>query len=312
MGDSLLHRAMEMRQREGTVELYLAGINKISSSRVGKHPIFNFVTGLQYLVEPDRPFVDRTKLYGNQFWYDRFLELKRFYNRPKRKFLNFYFRNGLPNTDYFQQNASELNQEYFGKPGSSPSPDDMLNGYRAIHFYAANRLMLGYHQYNLGSQFLDLIDRESAERLSVLDYGCGVSDPGILLGLEGADITIVDLDTKLLDFAEWRLRQRGIEYIAQRAHQTEEPVQLQPDTYDFVIMSEFLEHTRNPTPFLRAAIQALKPGGVLYDPVGRQYTHTVTEQHLAEARDVVESEDYKRIHREHFRSMEKNNFWQKI
>lgn len=302
---------MEMRQREGTTEMYLAGINKISSSRVGRHPIFNFVTGLQYLVEPNQPFVDRTKLYGNQFWYDRFLELRRFYNSPARRFLNFYLHNGLPNTDYFQQNASELNQEYFGKPGSSPTPEDMLQGYRAIHFYAANRLMLGYHRYDLGSRFLDLINRGSAENLSVLDYGCGVSDPGILLGLDGADVTIVDLDTKLLDFAEWRLQQRGIDYSAQRAQQVEKPVELQSEGYDLIIMSEFLEHTRDPTPFLRAAIKALKPGGVLYDPVGRQYTHTITEQHLAEARDAVESEDYKQIHREHFRLMEKSNFWQK-
>lgn len=309
---SICRRAYEKYQSEGLRSTLIAATRQLSNSPIGRNPYTNYVCSIQYLISPDYPRVKETKLYGKQFWYDRFLELSNYYGYPKSRFLEFYRENGLPNTLRFNHEAREVNQRYFGDEDTSPSPESMLEGYRRIHFFASNRGMLAYDRYSIARDYIEFGGRDiPIEDQTILDYGCGVADPPIYLNLYGANVDIVDLDTKVLDFASWRLDQRGIDHDVYRAEQTEEPVEVDKEKYGFIIMAGFLEHVGDPSVFLKFAIEKLKPGGILYDPVGREYTHDITEQHLRDAKEVVESEEYQRLHREHFDKMDQSPFWKR-
>jgi len=143
-----------------------------------------------------------------------------------------------------------------------------------------------------------------------LDYGCGVADPALYCGLRGASVTIVDLDTTVLDLAEARFEARNIEYTSYSATQTEEPISVGGQKFDFIIMSEFLEHVRNPRVFLKFTIEHLRSGGYFYDPVGRQFEHRIHQQHLKEAKETVMSAEYQRLHRKNFKHVG-DNFYRK-
>lgn len=249
----------------------------------------------------DHPQYDRTKLYGKPLWMDRYLELKHFYGESHGRFLLHWLRNGYPNTRYYGWRLGKRQRNYFGEKYDSPPPEELLAGYRAMEFHHANRFLLNYTRYHIGAASLELVDGEDdVSTYSVLDYGCGVADPAVYLGVLGASVTIVDLDTRLFDFATWRLDQRDIEPTAIRAEQTEAPVTLPNRKYDCIFMSEFLEHVRNPFPFLETVIAHLEDGGLFYDPVGTEFTHSLYGQHLKEAKEQVESPEYRTLHSENF------------
>ncbi len=90
----------------------------------------------------------------------------------------------------------------------------MLNkAYSISSFDYTLRLMMAYTRYTLVTNYLDKIKEQLGKRrkLSILDYGCGVSDIGLLFCEKGDDVTIADLDNKKFDFAIWRFKKR--EYL---------------------------------------------------------------------------------------------------
>ena len=268
-------------------------------------PLVHYVSALEYAFEPDLGIdLARVKLYELPFWASRSSELKNFYDVSDRAFLAFFLENGFPNSRYYAARLLEIEAQYFGGPEHSPSPKELFEGYANLHFRINCGLMLGGHAYAIAVEYLDLFGDRIPSELSVLDYGCGAADPAIYLATEGADVTVVDLDTRVLELARWRFDQRNLPVTAVGASQTERPVDLPDESYDFVIMSQFLEHVRNPKPFLEMAIEHLDEGGVFYDPVGTEFTHQICGQHLKEAREVVESPAYQALHRENFEHVE--------
>jgi cyclopropane fatty-acyl-phospholipid synthase-like methyltransferase len=300
----MLKRGREHLQREGPRETIKTAIRYVSA-----YPVLSYIPFLLYLDRPSEPYVHEVKLYNKQFWLDRYSELINFYDYSHSVFGWYYLKHGAPNSRYFKKHGQRLERKYFFPPETSPSPEQLLEGYQNIHFYVSNRLLLGYHRYDIAQRCRDLIQEDDLSNTSVLDYGCGVTDPGVYLGQSGANVTIVDLDTRYFNLAIWRLEQRGIDHEAIRAEQTERPVDIS-EKFDCIIMSEFLEHVRNPRPFLELAVEQLVDDGIFYDPVGREYTHTVSTQHLKEAKTVVESEEYQRFHEGHFEHIG-GNFWRK-
>ena len=76
---------------------------------------------------------------------------------------------------------------------------ELKRTYELAAFMYANRIMLRYHNYGLGLKVLELcrsILKQNPSKLRVLDYGCGVADPSLLLALNSANVTIVDLEDK--------------------------------------------------------------------------------------------------------------------
>ena len=305
--------AIRKYRSDGMVSVVNAGF-RFGWNRMKRLPFLHYLSPIEFLLTPNLRYVEETKLYDKHFWLDRYFELKNYYQLSHYELLKIYLSVGFPNHPHWarKMHARAGVDEYFGDEQYSPPPKELLEGYRKKHFESNNRFMLGYHRYDIAEEYLNLVDEGiNLSDVSILDYGCGVADPALYLATLGADATIVDLDTKVLDFAIWRFEQRSIEHQHFRAEQTEFPVDIQIDhEFDFIVMNEFLEHVRNPMVFLEFAIDNIRSGGVFYDPVGREYTHSVGGDHLKEAKDVVESDEYQRLHHEAFDRI-KGHYYQK-
>jgi 2-polyprenyl-3-methyl-5-hydroxy-6-metoxy-1,4-benzoquinol methylase len=235
---------------------------------------------------------DITKIDKNRdIYFDRLFEIKTFYHISIPQLIIHYLRNGTPNTNYYKYRMLT----YFDTIGKDK--DTLKKSYDASDFMYAQRLMLRYHNYNIGKKANDIFRRlgnSSLKDVKVLDYGCGIADPSLLLALYGANVTIVDLDTKKFKFAQARFKQRNLKVYSISAKQTEIPCDIPEDLeFDLIIMAEFLEHVRNPRLFLEFAISRLKDGGIIYDSLGSEHKHGIGGDHLEEAKYEIETTDYK-------------------
>lgn len=309
----VIRNARRVQREEGADALFRSGCSLAFEKLVKTRPVLHYLSPLEYVTEPRINNIDHLKLYNRRFWIDRYLEVREYYGLSNRELLTIYAKNGFPNHSKWGDKIQERDgvHQHFADDRYSPPPDELLESYRKKHFESVNRFMLGYHRYGIAEQLLELSDSPDLSSVSVLDYGCGVADPALYLASLGADATIVDLDTKVLDMATWRFDQRDLPHSHVRANQTEDPVTVDQDEFDYVIMSQFLEHVRDPMKFLQFAIEKLREGGIFFDPVGREYTHEVGGDHLPEAKETVGSPEYKQLHRSEFEQI-RSDYYRKV
>ena len=234
---------------------------------------------------------DITKIDKNRDLYaDRLSEIMTFYKISLPKLIVHYLRNGTPNTNYYKNRMLR----YFESIGKNE--DNLKKSYVASDFMYAQRLMLRYHNYNIGNKAKNILERIGTfplEKIQVLDYGCGVADPSLFLALHGANITIVDLESTKFKFAQARFKRRNLEVNSVTSTQTEKPCEIPEDLkFDLIIMAEFLEHVRSPRLFLEFALSHLKAGGIFYDSLGALHNHGIGGDHLEEAKHEMETTDY--------------------
>ncbi len=249
---------------------------------------------------------------NNSLFRDRTEELQQFFGIGTPRLMLHYLRNGTPNTRFYRHRM-ELPFSKFGTDANS-----LKKIYEATAFMQSNRYMLTYAKYRIGQDFLKIAERlnMSSKGINVLDYGCGMADPSLLLALHGANVTLVDLADSKFEFTEWRFKKRGLNVRAVGATETELPVDLGSSKYDLVIMCEVLEHVRNPRLFLQFGIDHLESGGVLFESLGKTHQHGVGGSHLVEAKDLLDTTDYGEYHEaqlesvnEHFKTSEHTNFY---
>jgi len=93
-----------------------------------------------------------------------------------------------------------------------------------------------------------------------LDFGAGVGSGAILFARHGFDVTLADISSTLLDFAQKRLRARqvsaGFLDLKREA--------LPPDRFDMVTAMDVWEHLVDPVGEAAAVARAIKPGGFLF------------------------------------------------
>lgn len=226
---------------------------------------------------------------------DRFFEIKNFYKISLPRLIIHYLRNGTPNTNYYKKRMLR----YFDTIGKDK--DNLKKSYSAADFMYAQRLMLRYHNYNIGEKAKDILKRisySSLNEVKVLDYGCGIADPSLFLALYGANVTIVDLDSNKFKFAIERFKRRNLAVHSIASTQTEKPCEILEDLeFDLIIMAEFLEHVRSPRLFLEFSLSRLKTGGIIYDSLGALHNHGIGGDHLEEAKHEMETTDYAIFHR---------------
>lgn len=97
---------------------------------------------------------------------------------------------------------------------------------------------------------------EGGASVRVLDYGCGTGMISWAAAELGCRVTAFDVDPGSVDFAR---EHNGHE----RVTWTSEPISGLGRSFDAVILTEVLEHTRNPREMLEDAGKALVPGGRL-------------------------------------------------
>ena len=177
-----------------------------------------------------------------------------------------------------------------------------MNAYEEASFMYVLRLMLSYERYSLAIPYFNFIVKALRKPISdfnILDYGCGVSDIGILVASLGAKVTIADLDGQKLDFTIWRYNKRGLNPTVIKIKSPAEYPVLAINEYDLIIATEVFEHVRDPLRLLKNLASALQLGGFLLNSV-RGFKKELVGDHLAESLDIGNSEEYKEYYKKRF------------
>lgn len=94
----------------------------------------------------------------------------------------------------------------------------------------------------------------------VLDYGSGVGTHAIAALEMGCFVDLLDIKGPLRQFAEWRLKRRGLTNWRIFDHDAE----LEAGSYQCILCVDTLEHILHPVAALVKMLDALKIGGILY------------------------------------------------
>lgn len=92
-----------------------------------------------------------------------------------------------------------------------------------------------------------------------LDFGSGVGSGAIFFARQGFQVTLADISTPLLRFAQWRLTRRGIAAECLDLKQQRLPV----GHFDLITAFDVLEHLLDPLQTVAELRGALVPGGLL-------------------------------------------------
>lgn len=90
-----------------------------------------------------------------------------------------------------------------------------------------------------------------------LDFGSGVGTNAILFAKHGFRVALADVSETMLEFASWRLRQRGLRAWLIDLNRQELP----RGRFDFVTAVDVCEHLARPGAALKQISRAMKPGG---------------------------------------------------
>ncbi|MHC4553266.1 MAG: glycosyltransferase family protein, partial [Planctomycetota bacterium] len=91
-----------------------------------------------------------------------------------------------------------------------------------------------------------------------LDFGSGVETHAMTMSKNGNDVSILDVEGPLFDFAKERLRRRGLKFNSYN-----HDASLPSNEFDVIVCLDVLEHVYDPVKELKRIINALKPGGIL-------------------------------------------------
>jgi len=230
---------------------------------------------------------------------DREREIIEYFHIPRDKLWAVYLTKGFPNTIRFRRYLDS----FFKEASSSPL---LKTAYAQAAFPYSVRLMLAFEEYSRVTKYLETLlalhkkGDTSLKTWSVLDYGCGVSDVGILLSLLGAQVTICDLDDQKLSFAGWRFQRRNLDVKVIAITENTQIPDFGKRVYDLIVATEILEHVPNPLRSLRALTESLKPGGLLFDSLGGRFDRKSGGDHLAEALVIGKSQNYQTFYKENY------------
>jgi len=240
-------------------------------------------------------YLKRMQVRPGSVYGDRFKELKQFWRVSNVDCIRFFLQNGWPFSRDLQDN---LMKKFEGRV----APDELMESYRRTEFHYTAILTLSMDRAEWLIPFLpDLELLTSHKHIRVLEYGCGVSDFGLLLAGLGAEVTILDLHTRRLQFAQWRYERRGLSCSTVQVDNTESQPILPRDAFDLVIATEILEHVRNPLTLLKQLTGALSPDGFLFCSMGAGFDREVGGDHLEEAAKIGNSDEYKKYFEDHYR-----------
>ena len=237
--------------------------------------------------------VSNRSIYG-----DRFYELRVFWHVSYLRSFLFFVRYGWP----FSQRLKD--SLYTGFDGRT-NPEKLKSAYEEAAFHYSIFLMLSMHRGEWLLPFLadtqDNLPKDCSPR--ILEYGCGVSDMGLILASRGCDVSIADLSDKKLEFAEWRYKVRRLRCTTIPVVNTETIPDIPQAAFDVVIVSEVLEHVRDPLQLLKVLTNALRPRGLLFCTAGGKIERELEGDHLIEAIAIGNSREYMDYFKSNYESL---------
>jgi len=102
--------------------------------------------------------------------------------------------------------------------------------------------------------------------MTVLDFGCGIGQDGILFSEAGFDVTIADLPGKTYDFARWRVEKRNLDIKLISSDRLEEE-------YDAITCFDVLEHVWEPRETLEYLHHHISDNGILLVTANFEHDH---------------------------------------
>lgn len=136
-----------------------------------------------------------------------------------------------------------------------PQYENLGDYYRSI---GKDQLCRQYYFHNLpgygAKQFLKPLMKGFGDRkLSGLDFGCGAAPLGFELALQGHRMDFVDIDeTSAYEFVKWRAKKRGVKCGFSLS-----------EDYDFILLTDVIEHLPNWKDVLTNLASRLKHGGLI-------------------------------------------------
>jgi len=154
-----------------------------------------------------------------------------------------------------------LHKCYFNK---MKNKDDIFNSYcNASVYYALRHLYGRPEKFKSEQKLVEFLKNNLKEGSDILDYGCDVGDFSILFSRLGYNVTVCDLDTALLDFAEFRFIKRKLKINIKRISSNLEIPEFNKK-FDFIFCRNVLEHTLNPLSILYNNYRYLSKNGLFY------------------------------------------------
>jgi SAM-dependent methyltransferase len=204
---------------------------------------------------------------ARQFYRDRLLEFRTFFDVSRAGFAHILVQNGVPNGPRYKRRL----YDYYDRTSTA----DLERVYAETAKYWVLRFLMRFERERDLGGFVGGL-KQCSERLErplrVLDFGCGISDLGLAAVIDGHQVTIADLADAKLDFAKWRYERNGFDVTVHAIPDTETPPPLEPDSFDVVVASEVMKQVRSPTEYLKMFHDALGPEGSFYCTQGTPTT----------------------------------------
>lgn len=148
------------------------------------------------------------------------------------------------------------------RAASPDAPDGLVRFYDSVISWSFDLLWYSYLQTAgfANPKHVIVADQlghpDTGARL--LDFGSGIGVTAQLFAALGYDVTLADVSTPLLAFAQWRLEQRGVKATYQHL-----PAELPPAHYDLITALDTFAHVPDASQTARQLYQATRPGGYL-------------------------------------------------
>jgi ubiquinone/menaquinone biosynthesis C-methylase UbiE len=130
---------------------------------------------------------------------------------------------------------------------------DLANPHRAI-----------FERRRLYSEVLRILLSQPLAGRTVLDYGCGTGDWGLLLAAEGAHATLLDLSPAAIQLIERRARAGGVAArVRAVARDASDLTCFRDGEFDLIYAGAALHHTIKYPRAIAELVRVLRPGGTL-------------------------------------------------